>query len=273
MLTAQLLGDGKVAAYVAQTDRRGEVQRPLRASGGPLPAVDRQRSADPVQGLVENTVDGDRLTALRGVAVAVEGHQRPAGQLGQPCAVLDRDHPVVACRARPRPGSALPRTAPAPGAPRPTTDLDAAEGLAVDAVAPADEVLDQLGRVGLGHHLVEEEVDEPRDSHAATSTCCTDPSRRPPPCPRPSGRTTPSARAGRARARGSRARSRPRPRPGRGARLPGRAPAGCPATGRRPPPARCPSRRGRRGRPGSAAARVYAASSAGRSDAPLPRGS
>jgi hypothetical protein len=59
VLGAELVGDGQVAAYVSQADRRGEEERPLRPERRPLAAGDGTRTADADadQGVVEDAVE------------------------------------------------------------------------------------------------------------------------------------------------------------------------------------------------------------------------
>ena len=161
MLLAQLVGDGEIASYVTQADRGRQVEHPLRPACRALPVLARPWPRGSGQDVVEHPVECHRFPALGCVAGALEGHQRPAGQLGQPGPVLVGDDPVVGpvhddhraahCRTlllhRPLAGDA--------------PDLGPDQSAPVRAPPPAHEVLDQLGRVLLGHQLVEEEVEEP----------------------------------------------------------------------------------------------------------------
>ena len=159
---AELVGDRQVTTYVPEADRGREVQRPLTSARGPLASRDRSRPAHADQGVVEHVVQGDGVAALRPVAGTLERDQGPSGQLGEPRAGLVRDDPVVGPvhdddRA-PHVGALLLDSALA----HDSSDLRTDQGLPGRAEPPSHEVLDQLGRVLLGHQLVEEEVQEPR---------------------------------------------------------------------------------------------------------------
>ena len=161
-LPAQLLGDREVSAYVSEPDRRRQVQHALRSARGALVSLDGLGTGDPRQRVGEHSVERDRLPGRRRVTRALEGDERPAGELGQPDARFVGDDAVVGAvddDDRAPDVRALLLDAQLTGN---ASDLGPHQGLAVGATAPVDEVLDQLGRVLLRHELVEEEVEEPR---------------------------------------------------------------------------------------------------------------
>ena len=162
MQLAQLVGDGEVAAYVSEADRRRQVEHSLGPPRRPLPSFDGSRAAHTGERVVEHAIQGDRFTPLGGVSGALEGDQGPARELRQTSAGLVGDDAVVGPvhdhdRAA-HLGTLLLHGALADD----TSALCQDQGLAGGAAAPPREVLEQLRRVLLGHQLVEEEVEEPR---------------------------------------------------------------------------------------------------------------
>ena len=161
---AQLVRDRHVPPGVAEADRRGHEQRPLRAHAGPPPRPGRRRLAcDTLGQLAQQQVDAHRIARLRRVPGALEGDQLAARQLGQAHAALERNDPVL-CPVHDDDGTPnaaaqlLDLLDPAGERRRPFLAQD--ERLRRRVEPPGDAVLDLLRRVRLGEDLAEEELQE-----------------------------------------------------------------------------------------------------------------
>ena len=134
-------------------DRRAHPQRPPFAFAGEQPGrALRSRAGVLVDELADQGIDDDRMAAVRQMSAAFQHDQAPAGQLGQPptprerlalvFGAVDDEHRAVA-----GPGTARP--------PRPRRPGAAGRGCArpasgVGLQRPADQVVEDLGRVRLG---------------------------------------------------------------------------------------------------------------------------
>ena len=135
-------------------------RREARASSG------RGRARRRVQGLdevLDQRVDPHRVAGVRPVPAADERHERAAGQLGQPPADdVGADAVVVPWATRT--GQRTRPQAPRPRRTRRRRTRGARPwrrpAWRLDLVAPADAVLDLLGRVRLGDHPLEEPLHE-----------------------------------------------------------------------------------------------------------------
>ena len=174
-LPAQLVRDRDVAPGVAEADRRRDEQRALGAVVRRASSVAPRRAAagDALGELAQQQVDLHRVARLRRVARALEPDELAAGQLGRPArrartATMWSSVPwMTTTGQRDRAAERLDRLV---RSARP--DVAPRVAISVSAVvsqAPGDAVLDLLGRVRLGEHLAEEELEEARDSRAARS--------------------------------------------------------------------------------------------------------
>ena len=162
---AELVGDGQVAAGVAQADRGGDVQRPGRPPQGPGPAPRLGPRVEPVDEVPQQAVDQDRVADVGGVPATLDGVKRPAGHRGQGLALggggdavggLDQqDHgrAGVSPAECPEVGGVLEGGGGGHGQD---------EGLGVGLQRPADRILDRLAGVRLGEGLLHEEAGELR---------------------------------------------------------------------------------------------------------------
>jgi hypothetical protein len=155
-LPAQLADDRDVAFGVAESDRRGHVQDPLRRGPSRPWRVRRDEVA-------QQAVDGDRFAGVRKVATALEDRLAGAGQPGHLGHLPLRAAPVVAAaddQHRP-----LDRRQQCLGL-RPVGHALAGlhafhQRLGCRLQGPADGVLALLGGVRFADHGVEEEPGEP----------------------------------------------------------------------------------------------------------------
>ena len=225
---AQLAGDREVAPGVAEPDRRGEEQRPppaARAAGTATP----RRAGGPrrVDEVADQQVDrAPAPAAIGSVAAAGEGDQLAAGPLGERDAASRSGASVLVAvddehRAADRAGtSPRPRSRRLDADRRPSVD----QRLRVGLQAPADAVLDLLGRVRLGERSREEELDAAAVVGAASSAGW--------PSPSPRRCRGPRRTLRRAAAHGQRRADRDHPgAPAPGARPPSAARADRPSTG------------------------------------------
>ena len=93
MELAQLVGDRSVALRVAESDRRGDIERALATRLAAHPAPRRRRRRDEV---ADQEVDLDRVTGVREMARPFEDRECAARQLREPCTGGARAHGVVA---------------------------------------------------------------------------------------------------------------------------------------------------------------------------------
>ena len=179
MQRAQLLGDRDVAAGVAEADRRGDEQRALAGALRPrvhVRARGRRRSTKSRSSRL--TFTGSRACGPWPAPSSVTSS--PPVALGQRGALGVRadqvlvavDHEHGAARRGPRCRANSSRAAQAQRGRR------VGQRLGVGLERPADAVLDLLGRVRLGEHLREEELEEAAVVLAASSGGCTSPSPR-----------------------------------------------------------------------------------------------
>jgi hypothetical protein len=165
--TAQLVGDGEVAAGVPQPDGRGEVEHPTGAAARPGPRGRRRVWGGGVKGpheVVDEQVDPDRVAEEEAVATALDQHEGRLGQLGEPPADAVRAHPVVGPvdhehRTPDLATGVLERLASHPVAAK-ASRRRVDQHLWIRGGRPGQPILTLLGRVRLGEHLAEEEVPE-----------------------------------------------------------------------------------------------------------------
>ncbi len=157
MELAQLLRDRCIALRVSQPDRRGDVERALAARLAAHPAARRRRARE----VTQEQVDLDRISRVRRVARTVERDESPARQLGE------------LGTGRMRPDRIVPAVDDEDGTAHARGQLASLVGVLDTACAlrrdehlrrrlerPVHGVLDLLGRVRLGEHLREEELEE-----------------------------------------------------------------------------------------------------------------
>ena len=163
-LASQLVGDRNVAPGVTEADRRRDEQRSLGAVEHARPRAPGGRpAADAVEQVAQHQVDLHRIAGLGRVARALQPDQPAPCQLRHAHAALELDDVVVGAvddhhRAAQAPQERLDLFC-ARDARRRTACRD--QGLGIRVEAPGDAVLDLLGRVRLGEHLAEEELEEP----------------------------------------------------------------------------------------------------------------
>ncbi len=157
MELAQLIGDRHIPLRVAQADWRADVERAPRPAPAARPAGHRRRRAGEV---AEQQVERDRVARMRRVPGTVERDQRPVRQLGERGAGgMGPDRVVAAVHDQHRaadPGRELAHR----GLVEPWRGDGRDQSLRRCLQAPADAVLDLLGRVRFGERLGEEELQE-----------------------------------------------------------------------------------------------------------------
>ena len=154
----QLAGDGDVAPRVAEPDRRRQVERALRPPAPARPARRRGRRRGEV---AQQEVDADGIARVRAVPGALHRNERPAGHVRELLAddrgpdrvvgAVDDEHGTRNAPAQARELVAVVQLPP---------EVCQGQGLGRGLEAPAHAVLDLLGRVRLGEHLAEEELQE-----------------------------------------------------------------------------------------------------------------
>ena len=225
---AQLVGDGDVPPDVAESDRRGHVQRSLRTPIRARPATKPWRRS--VEEVAQREVDAHGIAGLRAVSRPSEADKSAAGELGRlgadgvrhDAVVLTVDHQHRA--AHPSTELACPR-----GTHSGHVGRD--ERLGVGLAGPPHAVLGLLGGVRLVEDLAKEELE--KSDPIATPRVCVVPM---PSFVNPEVRVK-AARAPHALDPGPRARgtdqSEPAPALDRGDPRRGSAPSARPATARR----------------------------------------
>ena len=155
---AQFLGDGDVAAGVAEADRRGDVQRPPAPGQGPRPAARRRSGADEI---AQQQVHLDRVAAGRNVAGAFECHELAAGGRRERRTLRERPDlvPVAMNHERRAPDSCAHRAEVLVAWNADPADR-VRQRLGRRLECPAGAVFDLLGRVRLVQALREEELEE-----------------------------------------------------------------------------------------------------------------
>ena len=155
---AQLAGDRDVAPGVTEPDRRGDVERALATAASARPAGRWRLRADE---LAEQAVDADRVARVRAVPGALQRDERSTGDPRELGAHLERPDRVVGPvdhqhGAR----DALAEARELRRIVQLAAEIGERERLRRRLQAPPDAVLDLLGRVRLGEHLPEEELEE-----------------------------------------------------------------------------------------------------------------
>ncbi len=178
-LPPQLVGDRDVAPRVPEADRRGDEQRApgARASPRTQRAVAPWRAPRPGGELAQEQVDLTRARAPAAggpspsrrheIARRVSSATRSPRSNGMTASSVPWT--TIAGHVRRR-HSCLGRP---PGRRGPSVALGGDQDLGRRVEPPRDPVLDLLGRVRLGEDLREEELEEARDSRAASSGGCT----------------------------------------------------------------------------------------------------
>ena len=158
---AQLVGDGQVAAGVAQADRRGHEEHPFRPVQRPGPdAPGGPGRAEPPGELPDRPVDDHRLARLRHVPRPFQDQQVTAGERGDPFAEFPWQAavfvPVDGQHGAAHPAQQRLGVRPARRRQRPLVVHQ--HRLRADLHRPADAILALLGRMRLGQQLAEEEL-------------------------------------------------------------------------------------------------------------------
>ena len=158
------VGDGEVAPHVSEADGGGQVEHPRPPARGTARRSRRRQAVDPVDEPLDRTVDDDRVPGHRQVPRTVD-HQllaagepdqvvRPARWLAAVVGAADHQHRSGQAR---HDGFAL-----FDGLGEVGAVLGGEHGRARGLAGEPDDVLELLGGVRLGQHLVEEEPRERR---------------------------------------------------------------------------------------------------------------
>ena len=155
---AQLAGDRDVAPGVTEPDRRGDVERALATAASARPAGRWRLRADE---LTQQAVDADRVARVRAVPGALQRDERSTGDPRELGAHLERPDRVVGpVDHQHGTRDALAEARELRRIVQPAAEIGERQRLRRRLQAPPDAVLDLLGRVRLGEHLPEEELEE-----------------------------------------------------------------------------------------------------------------